>query len=119
MPKALITMEGGATVTVEGTQEEVAALLARFENGGRGKAAASRDELTRSAKRRTTPMGLVSELDNEGFFRTPKGLGTIRQALEERGHYYPVTTLSPVMLRLVKKRRLRRLKQGNVWTYVE
>lgn len=119
MPKALITTQSGATVTLEGTQEEVAALVARFEAFERRNAAPATEQIVRPGKRRATPMGLILELFAEGYFRTPKGLGAVRQALEERGHFYPVTTLSPVMLRLVKKKHLRRLKQGNLWAYVE
>ena len=30
-------------------------------------------------------------------FQKPKELGAIKHALEEQGHYYPVTTLSRIM----------------------
>lgn len=119
MAKALITMQGGAIVTLEGTQEEVAALLARFENVDRQRAVVAARPTGRSEKRRATSLSIILELIDAGFFATPKGLGAIKQALEERGHFYPVTTLSPLMLRLVKKKQLRRLKQGNLWVYVE
>ena len=36
----------------------------------------------------------------------------MKAALEEMGHHYPVTTLSPTLLRQVRKRNLRRLKHG-------
>jgi hypothetical protein len=63
-------------------------------------------------------MGLLSELIAEGFFGQPRELGVVRLALKEKGHFYPVTTLSPLMLRLVRRKELRRIKEKNRWTYV-
>jgi hypothetical protein len=51
------------------------------------------------------------------FFRKPKDLAAIKIALEEAGHYYPVTTLSPTLLRFVRSRQLRRIKDKNKWLY--
>jgi hypothetical protein len=39
-------------------------------------------------------------------------------ALEEQGQFYPVTSLSPTVLRLVRKRELRRIKDKKRWLYV-
>jgi hypothetical protein len=121
MPKALITIPSGATVSIEGTQEEVAALLGVFEHGqrGEGRALDVRPRPTRQeGKSKTTPMGLLSDLIASGFFATPKELGAVKGALEEQGQFYPVTTLSPLMLRLVRKKELRRIKDKKRWTYV-
>jgi len=52
-----------------------------------------------------------------GFFRKPKDLAAIKVALEEMGHYYPITTLSPTLLRLVRKRQLRRTRDKKRWLY--
>jgi hypothetical protein len=41
----------------------------------------------------------------------------VKAALEEQGHFYPVTTLSGLMLRLVREKKLRRLKEGKRWRY--
>lgn len=117
MPKATVTMLSGATVAVEGTAEEVAALVMRLESpagdGGRG--------YTHDAPRhqgKVTPMALISGLIGEGFFREPRELGAVGSSLKERGHHYPTTTLSPVMLRLVRKKELRRIKEKGRWAYV-
>jgi hypothetical protein len=119
MAKALITMRDGATVTIEGSQDEVAELLARF-NGQSSSAAPPSQAASRQQhhKSKSTPMGLILELVGEGFFREPKELGAIRLALKEKGHFYPVTTLSPLMLRLVRRKELRRIKDQKRWTYV-
>jgi hypothetical protein len=64
-------------------------------------------------------MTLISNLIGAGFFKEPKQLGAVKVALEEEGEFYPVTTLSPAMLRLVRAKELRRIKDGNGrWTYV-
>ncbi|MBI3055426.1 MAG: hypothetical protein HYY77_15520, partial [Betaproteobacteria bacterium] len=52
-----------------------------------------------------------------GFFKKPKDLGAVKIALEEMGHRYPVTTLSPVLLRLIRKRQLRRMREQKRWVY--
>ena len=63
-------------------------------------------------------MSLIAEFIDVGFFGTPKELGAVRLALEEKGHFYPVTTLSPIMLRLVRRKDLRRVKDQKRWSYV-
>jgi len=118
MAKAHITTKSGTKVTIEGTADEVADLVARFE----GAPSALPEEQAKSRTRRTAQkvglMSLISQLIDGGFFKKPKELGAIKLALEEQGHFYPVTTLSPLMLRLVRKRELRRIKDKNRWLYV-
>ena len=58
------------------------------------------------------------ELIDEGFFREPQELGSVCAVLKQKGHFYPVTTLSPLMLRLVRRKALRRIKENKRWTYV-
>jgi hypothetical protein len=114
--KATIITKSGATVVIEGTHPEVAGLIARFEEG-------SSEVQSRAAQRqivsKPTPMKLLMELASDGFFAKPKELNAIRGALEEQGHFYPPTTLSPIMLRLVRRRELRRIKEKSRWLYVK
>ena len=120
MAKAHLVTASGAKITVEGTAEEVAALVGKLDAG------ASRADLRRPRqpeKRRESrpkagPVSLLSELIDGGFFKKPKELSAIKLALEEQGHFYPVTSLSPVVLRLVRKRQLRRIKDKKRWLYV-
>ena len=119
MAKAHITMRDGTKVTIEGSHEEVAALIACFDGGGQ----VERRSRVRPAERQRSKsapslVGLISELIDGGFFKKPKELGAVRLALEEQGHFYPVTTLSPVMLRLVRRKELRRIKDKKRWLYV-
>jgi hypothetical protein len=116
MPKAVITTKQGATVAIEGSQEEVRALLSLFEPSAAPPKAGGKSLI--QLKSKPSLGALLSELVEQGFFSTPKGLGVVREALEEQGHFYPVTTLSPVLLRLVRKKELRRLKDKGHWSYV-
>jgi len=117
MAKAHVTTASGAKITVEGTPEEVAILVAQLE--GKGKPPERRAKISGGRSRpKATPTNLISDLIDGGFFKKPKELSAIKLALEEQGHYYPVTTLSPAVLRLVRKRQLRRIKDQKRWLYV-
>src|SRR5258708_7276524 len=109
MAKAHISLDNGTEVTVEGTPAEVAALIAHFGSGTTS-LKNTKKLLPRKSTAKAGPVDLVSELIDGGFFKKPKELGAIKVALEEQGHFYPVTTLSPSLLRLVRKKQLRRIK---------
>ena len=118
MAKAHIT-KGSTKITVEGTPEEVAALVAQLSGEAPTSAGhASRKKAAKGGKaQKTTPVNLISSLIDGGFFRKPKDLAATKVALEEMGHFYPVTTLSPTLLRFVRRRQLRRIKDQKRWLY--
>jgi hypothetical protein len=123
MAKATLLTKDGLKITVEGTPDEVAALVQKIEGGGDGGGNSSKrtGSSTRPKKASTAksgPADLIAELVDGGFFKKPKELGAIRLALQEQGHYYPATTLSPVLLRFVRSRRIRRIKDKKRWQYV-
>ena len=123
MPKATVTMASGAKVMIEGTSDEVVAMVARLEGAptaslGRARPSNGGSSKTQS-KSKPTLSGLISEMIAGGYFKEPKQLGAVKVALEETGQFYPVTTLSPAMLRLVRAKELRRIKDSKGrWTYV-
>ena len=120
MAEAKITLPDGIVVAVSGTPDEITAVVARLQ-GGKPTPRTAAPQTGRS--RAKTPSGraqlteLVQQLIESGLIKQPKDLGAVKAALEEMGHHYPVTTLSPALLRQVRKRNLRRLKQGNRWIY--
>ena len=118
MPKATYNAPSGATVVVEGAQDEVASILQLLELNAQTATPAIAVESRPARNGRTTPMGLLLALVARGFFSKPKELGAVKLALEEEGHFYPTTTLSPLMLRLVRRRELRRIKDKGRWLYV-
>ena len=120
MAKAHITTKTGIKITIEGNPQEVAAIVRQVQ-GRDTSARVSRHGRLKASKgthrQRVTPTNLVISLIDGSFFRKPKDLAAIKVALEEMGHYYPITTLSPVLLRLVRKRQLRRIKDKKRWLY--
>jgi hypothetical protein len=117
MPKAVYSAPSGATVTVEGTQDEVVSVLRLLETTAKPLTDPPRDAPVLKHGR-TTPMGLLGQMMSRGFFGQPRELGAVKVALEEEGQFYPTTTLSPLMLRLVRRRELRRIKEKGRWLYV-
>ena len=122
MAKARLTTKSGTKIVVEGNPVEVAALVRQIEGEEKSTEAAHRRRKPKAKEPRppkATPVNLVSTLIDGGFFRKPKDLAAVKVALEEMGHYFPVTTLSPTLLRLVRRRQLRRLrdKKGKSWLY--
>jgi hypothetical protein len=123
-------MTDGTTVTIEGTADEVASLLERFSGSKPAKSAVgsgrsergesfSKAPTKKGAKSRPTgPTDYVRGLVAEGFFATKRGLADIQKELERGAHFYPLTTLSPTMVRLVRQHEVRRLKENGQWMYV-
>jgi|ERR1043166_821549 hypothetical protein len=107
---------------------EFASLLARLEvvvirleklGQGNRLPAVSASTGSTSKKLKPTLMGYISEMISSGFFKQPKQIGAVKAALEESGQFYPTTTLSPALLRLVRARQLRRIKDDSGhWAYV-
>jgi hypothetical protein len=118
MATASVTLPGGAKVVIEGTQVEVADLLARLQSAPPPTPQRSERASTRASVKREGPMRLLLDLIDADFFNVPQELGAVRIALEQQGHFYPTTSLSPLMLRLVRGKQLRRIKSQKRWTYV-
>jgi hypothetical protein len=76
---------------------------------------------SRIGKQPDTLTGRVVAVKAEGFFKTQRSLGEVREALGSRGWHYPVTTLSGAMQGLVRQRQLRRERVSDgkkkVWKY--
>ncbi len=129
-----MVLADGTKVTIDGTTDEVAALLERISgsasqlhdgNASKG-AKRRRDKSTtrgsgKGGSGKTTPKGpadYVRDIVGANYFKTKRGLGDVQKKLEEGGHIYAVTHLSPVLLRLVRGKELRRIKEGGTWKYV-
>ena len=115
MIKATIELCDGTRVVVEGSPEEVAKTKELVVAQVNKDALTSRKSQSRS---KTGPIGLIKELKFEGFFDTPKVIGEIKQKLEEKGHYYALGSLSPALIRLLRRGEIGRLKQEGKWTWV-
>jgi hypothetical protein len=116
MPTASITLPNGAKVVIEGSQAEVAELIAKFKGDSPSKEKGPSP--IRAGSKRAGPLRLIVDLVDTDFFNSPQELGAVRTALEAQGHFYPTTSLSPLLLRLVRGKQLRRIKTHKRWTYV-
>src|SRR2546421_397381 len=115
MAKAKITTPDGIRIEVEGTSKEITGVVQDLQ-----KESGKEISTVRHAKGKISRMllvDLIATLIDGGFFKEPRDLAAIKVALEELGYHYPVTTLSPRMLRLVRKRHLRRIRQNKRWLY--
>jgi hypothetical protein len=85
---------------------------------GQTKEAIARTKTSKKkAKKREGAGELLIGLRESGFFDKPKTLAEMSEVLEEEGYLYPTTSLSGVVLGLVKHRDLRRKKIDGRWVY--
>ena len=121
MAKAVIKSQSGSVITVEGTDSEVSSIIAAYERTSvvdQAKKAIARSKAAKTDERkREGASDLIVGLREAGFFGKPKTLTEIADALEEKGYLYPTTTLSGVVLGLVKRKELRRKKLEGRWVY--
>ena len=117
MAKATIRTPQGLQVRIEGTPAEIMAMVKDLERQSSGQAGAPRRRKAKPG--RVLLVDLIASLRDGGFFKKPRDLAGIRAALAEMGHHYPVTTLSPVMLRKVRSKELRRIREQKHWLYVQ
>jgi hypothetical protein len=126
MAKAELKLPSGANVQIEGTPEEVKFLLSSFAPADSGQGSNHGQKKNINSKKKDSkkikkdgPMGLIKELVEENYFKGQKrSISDIQKKLEERGHIYAQTSLSPTLMRLVRSRNLRRIKEKKGWAYV-
>ncbi|MDP2947366.1 MAG: hypothetical protein Q8N88_04585 [Nanoarchaeota archaeon] len=117
MPKAIIKLKSGAVVTIEGSASEVTQIVSDFKVENNKKKPSKIDKVRKAQKKKAAASDYIIEFRETGFFNKPKGLGEIAKALEEKGHLYPLTTLSGVVLDLIRARELGRKKTDGRWVY--
>ncbi len=126
MAKANLVLPSGTKVNIEGTAEEVGILLTTFSQPSKAtsvkttrKERSSKAQSKVSRTLRKGPKTLITELANEEYFKSKHTIGDIQKILEQRGYIYTTNNLSTPLLRLVKSRVLRRIKENNCWVYVD
>jgi len=121
MAKATIKSKTGALITIDGSEKEISSILSVFETttavGQAKRAVAKSKAVEKEEKKRSSVSDLIIDLKENGFFEKPKSLADISGALEEMGALYPTTSLSGIVLGLVKKRFLSRKKIDGRWAY--
>ena len=111
MVKAEIKTKNGTRIRVEGTPEEVEKILSNIKR--------REEQLAVKKKRKISATDFILKLREEGFFDKPKTILDIKEKLAENGLIYPVTTLSAVLIRLIRRRELGRIKTEKMWGYVK
>lgn len=121
MAHAKFTTQDGISIDLEGTPDELAAVVERLRRSPADKDSSGRKKTARKQTGRVKAElpQLIESLRNEEFFRQPQGLGAVRAKLAEMGHHYPLTTLSGAMQTEAKRRRLRRYKEDAKYVYVQ
>ena len=119
MANAKISIPGGVSVDLEGTADEVVAVLENLRKNHVASAAPISRPVDSTSKARGEIPRLIDTLKSEDYFRSPRGLSEIQKKLAEIGHHYPLTTLSGAMVSRSRNRSLRRFKQDGKYVYVQ
>jgi hypothetical protein len=116
MPKADVTFPDGTKVSIQGSEDQVAEIVNRISPTSKKTQPAKKS--SRSSVR-SGPSAQIQSLVDEGFFKQKRTIGNIQTALEEIGYIYSTPSLSPILIRLVRKRGpLRRMKESDGYKYV-
>jgi hypothetical protein len=120
MAKANILTKDGSKITIEGSPEEISRVLNIYKSNEVPKVFKNNVKNIMKEKRGSKPTvtDTIREILAEGFFDKPKSLAEVKHGLQEQGTIIPITTLSAVILGLVRNKELRRLKQDKKWAYV-
>lgn len=118
MARARITGPKGLKIQIEGTPAEVSQILSILRGPPGATGGEKRQPAVGKGERFKGAAGVIVELNAKGFFNKPKSLPEIRKALAAKGAIYPITSLSGIVLTLVRKRVLGRVKHNKKWAYV-
>ncbi|MBU4300520.1 hypothetical protein L6303_05430 [archaeon] len=120
MTKANIETKDGTKIVIEGTPEEISKVMNLYKDEKTPETPAKEFKKFIKAKANSKPTitDTIRKILAEGFFNKPKSLAELKQGLEEQGTFIPITTLSAIVLGLVKGKELRRIKQEKKWVYV-
>jgi hypothetical protein len=127
MAKATLTLPDGTTVLIEGSAEEIARIMSLHSTTIQAQPShhpsttkPKKPKITskKSSQSGAGPKQRIFELKSLGFFDEKKSIVDIQKKLEEQGHIYAQTSLSPALVRLVRSKDLRRVKEDKVWMYV-
>src|SRR5208337_914074 len=126
MAKAEIETSTGTKIFIEGSVDEIAAIISLYNknqtNSNTRPLVVEKDQEKSSNNRPKQPTTLVEyilELRNTGFFDTPKQTVLVKEKLDQEGHFYPMQSVSTCLINRNEKKELRRVKEGTKWAYVK
>jgi len=124
MPKADIVTNTGTKISIEGSVEEISAILSLYNSPNPQLAISTKTKSTESNNKNDTGtpatlVGYVLELRDTGFFDTPKKTTLVKERLELDGHFYPMQSVSTCLINRNARKELGRVKEGTKWAYVK
>jgi len=125
MPKATIRTRSGTEIIVESDKETINDIVATIQRREemrdrfRQEFKKRRSEMVRGKQKPLSATDMILRLKHEGYFKKKRSLGDIQKELEKHGYIYPQTTLSAVILRLLRKGELGRVRDEKQWRYVQ
>lgn len=124
MTKATIKTKSGTEIIIESdrkTIEEIVFALQRREDLKEKfkEEITKRKENISTGTKPQTATDAILKLKIDGFFKSRKSLSEIQVELERAGHIYPNTSLSPILLRLVRRGELGRIRDEKNWSYAQ
>jgi hypothetical protein len=121
MTNAKIELPNGTKIEIEGSPDDIQRVINAIGKQEENKSIKSDKAPPAEIPKRKEKVGitgLILELKQQGFFKQKRELKEIQEKLESEGYIYPVTTLSPILIRFVKDRELGRIKENGKWKYV-
>jgi hypothetical protein len=126
MAKAEIVTGTGTKVYVEGSVDEIAAIISLYnKNEPKVESPPSIKEKPKEKSKKnqlkpaSTLVEYILELRDTGFFDTPKKTILVKGRLDQDGHFYPMQSVSTCLINRNEKRELGRVKEGKKWAYVK
>ena len=124
MVHARIKTKRGTEIEIESDKETVKEIVAFLQKREEQEARSRefmihrRDELVHGRPPATLTEA-ITKLKSEGFFKKKRTISDIKNELARKGFHYPSTTLSAVLIHLLRKGELGRLKEDKQWRYVQ
>jgi len=116
MAKATIKSENGSQIYLEGTPEEISKIISDFKKREEQLAEV---KASRKAREKGTVTDFIINLKTSGFFDKPKTIFDIKSKLKEHAITCKITTLSGILINLVRKGDLSRKKIEKLWGYMK
>ncbi|NYZ77141.1 hypothetical protein H0O02_02380 [Candidatus Micrarchaeota archaeon] len=117
MAQVEISTSGGTKILVEGTTQEINAIVDYVKS--RETTSHTGVVAEKSPHRKKNLTDLILDLKGEGFFDSPKKITEVKNALDQKAHFYPLPSVSTRLIRLVRGGELGRVKMESKWGYVK
>lgn len=124
MAKAEIFTNTGAKILIDGSVEEISAIISIYNDKNNKltdpiKNKSNRIKTNKGLGSSSTLVSYILELRDTGFFDTPKKTALVKERLDQDSHFYPMQSISTCLINRNAKKELKRVKDGKQWAYVK